>query len=65
MGVVYCIKRCRLLRDLKMLREQLTSKIEYCERHGYLYVDHYSIRDVSAKIDSILEQLKDDEKGPT
>lgn len=63
MAIVYCIKRCRLLRELKHLREELTRKIEYCEKYGYLYVDHYSIRDISSRIDEVLEKLKNDEPG--
>lgn len=58
MGKVYSLEEYRLKRDLKELRAMLTKRIEYCEKNGYLWLDHYTIKNLHEQIGSIVDKIK-------
>jgi len=42
-------------------KEELKRRIEYCNRFGYMHLDHYAIRELTAKIDMLMEQIKNEQ----
>lgn len=59
MAKVYNLEEYRLKRELREARKDLRSKIEYCDKFGYLWVDHYTIKELHDRISLIVEKIKD------
>lgn len=64
MGKVYSIESYRLKREIKDLEEKLSKRIQYCEKNGYMWLDHYTIKDMHECINDLYDRLKriDDER---
>lgn len=58
MGKVYLLEEYRLKKELKALRAQLTKRIEYCDKNGYLWLDHYTIKQLHDDIGSVIDKIK-------
>lgn len=61
---IYNIEVYRLKRELKDLELHLVAKIESCEKYGYNWLDHYTLRDLNYKILVLKARIKDDQ-GPS
>lgn len=62
MAKIYCIKQYRRLKELKLLREELVDRIDYCNKSGYLYLDNYLIKDIKQKIEKLLAEIENENK---
>ena len=60
MGKVFSLETMRLKRQLKELKEELSNRIKYCEKNGYIWLDHYTIKDLHQKITELNQQLEED-----
>lgn len=60
---IYDMRIYRLKKELKDLELHLASKVESCEKHGYNYLDHYTLRDLNYRILVLKERIKN-EQGP-
>jgi hypothetical protein len=59
MGKVVSIDKYRIMKEIRSLQESLTARIEYCERNGYVWIDHYTIRQTHEKIGELKRKLED------
>lgn len=60
MGKVYFFETLKLRRQLRELQQILADRIKYCEKNGYIWLDHYTIKDLHEQIKDIKAQLGDD-----
>lgn len=58
MAKIYSFEEYKLRRLIRELRHDLCLKIEYCDRNGYLWVDHYTIKNLSERIDHLINELE-------
>ena len=63
MAKVYDIDEYRIRKELRCVQENLDSRMKYCSMYGYVWVDHYSIRQMHEKISELVEQLKERTKN--
>ena len=65
MGKVYSFEKIKLERRLNNLQDALAEKLRYCEKNGYIWSDHYIIREIHEQIKGVKRQLRDDyEESP-
>jgi hypothetical protein len=63
MAKIYSFEEYRIKRLIRDNQEDLLSKIDYCDKHGYLWTDHFSIKMIGERIEELkkmLENLKDE-----
>lgn len=57
MAKVYSIETQRVKRQIKDLEEKLSSRIRYCEKNGYIWLDHYTIKEMHESIGKLQDRL--------
>lgn len=58
MAKIYSYEEYRLRKLIKELQIDLSHKLEYCEKNGYLWIDHYTIKNISDSINHLMDQLE-------
>jgi nuclear transport factor 2 (NTF2) superfamily protein len=63
MGKLYILSEYKLKKELKDLKKQLATRLEYCDKNGYNWFDHYSIRELHFKINGLKKRIKNEQEG--
>lgn len=66
MAKIYSFEEYKIRRLIRQNQEDLLSKIEYCDKNGYLWTDHYSIKMIGERISELmvmLENLKNEKSS--
>lgn len=66
MAKIYSFEEYKLKRLIKQNQEDLLSKIDFCDKNGYLWTDHFSIKMIGERIDELkkmLENLKNEKSS--
>jgi hypothetical protein len=59
MAKIYSFEEYKIRRLIRENQEDLLSKIDYCDRNGYLWTDHYSIKMIGDRIEELKKMLED------
>ena len=59
MGKVVSLEKYRIIKQIRNLQEDLSARIDYCEKNGYVWIDHYTIREAHNKICELKKMLED------
>jgi hypothetical protein len=59
MAKIYSFEEYKIRRLIRQNQEDLLSKIESCDKHGYLWTDHFSIKQIGDRIEELTTMLED------
>lgn len=58
MAKIYSFEKYKLRRKLRDLKDDLKLKKEYCDKNGYMWMDHYTMQQLCRDIFDLEEKIK-------
>lgn len=58
MAKIYSFEEYKLRRQLKDLKDDLSRKKKYCDEHGYMWIDHFTLQQLCKDILELENKIK-------